>query len=89
MSDQTPNPPPMPGSQLPGVQQVYSPYVAPSGTLMQAVRGPLMMITLGVLLTIDAMGGYTINHTWPIMLIVYGMLRLFERMEGTPSVMNS
>lgn len=80
----SPIPPPMPTAQ-----PVYSPYVPPTGTLLQAVRGPLMMVTLGVLLTMDSMGGFNINHTWPVLLIVYGILRLLERMEGTPSVMNS
>ncbi len=79
-----PTPPPMPT-----VQPAYSPYTPPSGTLLQAVRGPLMLITLGVLLTMDSMGGFNINHTWPVLLIVFGILRLLERMEGTPSVMNS
>ena len=60
-----------------------------TGTLMQAIRGPLMMITLGGLLALDSMGGYALRHTWPVLLIIYGLLRLFERMEGTPSGYNS
>lgn len=80
----SPIPPPMPTAQ-----PVYSPYVPPTGTLLQAVRGPLMMVTLGVLLTVHSMGGFNFSHTWPVLLIVFGILRLLERMEGTPSVMNS
>ena len=49
----------------------------------------MMMITLGVLLAADSMNGYALRHTWPVLLIVYGLLRLFERMEGTPSGYNS
>lgn len=59
------------------------------GTLPQAVRGPVLMITLGILLSADSMGGYQLRHTWPVLLIVYGLLRLVERMDGTPSVFNS
>ena len=78
-----PVPPPPP------VQPSYSPYVPPSGTLLQAVRGPMMMITLGILLATDSMGGPTWHHTWPVMLIVYGILKLAERAQGTTHAINS
>ena len=64
-------------------------FAIPRGSLLQAIRGPLMMISLGVLLAGDSMGGYSLRHTWPVLLIIYGLLRLFERMEGTPSANNS
>ena len=67
----------------------YSPFIPPSGTLFQAVRGPIMMVVMGILLTIDSMGGFSINHTWPVMLIIYGILRLADRMDGTPVAGNS
>ena len=79
--------PPLP--PVPPVQPHYSPYVPPSGTLVQAVRGPLMMMTLGGLLATDAMGGPSWNHTWPVMLIVYGILKLAERAFGTTHAVNS
>ena len=78
-----PVPPPQPA------QPSCSPYVPPSGTLIQAVRGPLMMITLGCLLAADSVGGPSWNHTWPVMLIVYGLLKLAERAQGTPVAFNS
>ena len=80
--------PPVP-PQMPQQRQAYSPFIPPSGTLFQAVRGPIMMIVIGILLTIDSMGGFSINHTWPVMLIIYGILRLVDRMDGTPVVGNS
>ena len=70
--------PPPPPSATP-----YSPFVPPTGTLIQAIRGPIMMITLGGLLATDSLGGPTWSHTWPVMLIVYGLLKLAERAEGT------
>ncbi len=82
----TPVPPVLPPGPAP---QSYSPYVPPSGTLVQAVRGPLMMITLGGLLATDSMGGPSWNHTWPVMLIVYGILKLAERAQGTTHAVNS
>ena len=78
--------PPVPPQ--PAAQPSYSPYVPPSGTLMQAVRGPLMMITLGVLLAAESLGGPSWSHTWPVLLIVYGLLKLAERAQGTPGAFN-
>ena len=86
---QQPPPMPPPPPIQPSAQPPYSPYVPPSGTLLQAVRGPLMMITLGALLAFDSMGGPTWSHTWPVMLIVYGLLKLAERAQGTTYAVNS
>ncbi len=50
-----------------------------SGTLVQAVRGPIMLITVGVLFSIDHFGPYSFSRTWPVLLIVIGLLKLLER----------
>jgi len=50
-----------------------------SATLMQAVRGPLLLITLGGLLTEDHFGPYPFWRTWPVLIIVFGLLKLLER----------
>jgi hypothetical protein len=50
-----------------------------SANLIQAVRGPLMMITLGILLAIDHFGQYSFGRTWPLLVIVFGVLKLAER----------
>ncbi|MEP7352483.1 MAG: hypothetical protein ABI824_04545 [Acidobacteriota bacterium] len=47
--------------------------------LIQAIRGPLMLITLGALLATDQAGKLDIGRTWPVLLILYGVLRLAER----------
>lgn len=52
------------------------------GTLLGALRGPLMLITLGVLLAADQADVVTFGLTWPILLILYGLLRLLERGLG-------
>jgi uncharacterized protein YaaW (UPF0174 family) len=44
-----------------------------------AVRGPVMLITLGVLLSIDHFGPVSFARTWPVLLIVYGLFKLLER----------
>jgi hypothetical protein len=44
-----------------------------------AVRGPIMLITLGVLLSIDHFGSVSFARTWPVLLIVFGVFKLMER----------
>ncbi len=50
-----------------------------NANLIQAVRGPLMMITLGILLAIDHFGNFSFGRTWPLLVIVFGVLKLAER----------
>lgn len=53
--------------------------------LLSAVRGPLVMITVGVLFALQQSGGYPFWRTWPIVLIVIGLLKLLERADRTRS----
>jgi hypothetical protein len=48
-------------------------------SLLCAVRGPIMLITLGVLLSIDHFGTVSFARTWPVLLIVFGIFKLAER----------
>lgn len=50
-----------------------------SGNFICAIQGPILMITLGVLLAIDQMGAYSFGRTWPVLLIVFGLFKLAER----------
>jgi hypothetical protein len=50
----------------------------------RAIRGPILLITLGSLFAIDHFGPYSFTRTWPVLLIVAGAMCLFERM--TPDV---
>jgi uncharacterized protein YaaW (UPF0174 family) len=47
-----------------------------------AVRGPIMLITLGVLLSIDHFGSISFGRTWPVLLIVFGLFKLMERSDA-------
>ncbi len=49
--------------------------------LMSAIRGPILMITVGSLFAIDHMGGPRFSSTWPSILIVVGVLKLLERVS--------
>ena len=53
---------------------------AVNSDLIQAIRGPIMLITLGVLMAFDYFQGVSFPHrTWPILLIVFGLLKLLEK----------
>lgn len=47
-----------------------------STNLLHAVRGPIILITIGVLFAFDRFTDFRFAQTWPVMLIVVGLLRL-------------
>jgi hypothetical protein len=47
--------------------------------ILCAIRGPVMLITLGTLLSIDHFGTVSFARTWPVLLIVFGIFKLAER----------
>ena len=55
-----------------------------ASTLVQAIRGPIMLITLGALVAIDYAGVYGFWRTWPILIIIFGVLKLLERAAAKP-----
>lgn len=58
---------------------------APQVPLMRAIRGPILLITVGSLFAIDHVGGYAFSTTWPALLIVVGLLKLMERATTSAS----
>ena len=40
-----------------------------------AITGSLLLITLGILFVLDQFGRYGFQQTWPVLLIVYGVIR--------------
>jgi hypothetical protein len=48
------------------------------GALVRALCGPLLLITLGVLLAADHLGSMSFGRTWPILVIVFGICKLTE-----------
>jgi hypothetical protein len=56
-----------------------------AGSFWQAIRGPIMLITLGALVAIDYAGVYGFWRTWPILIIVFGVLKLLERAGAKPA----
>jgi hypothetical protein len=47
-----------------------------TASLIRAARGPLILITVGVLFAIDRFTPLRFSQTWPVLLIVIGVLRL-------------
>jgi hypothetical protein len=48
--------------------------------LIGALRGPVLLATLGGLLTAHRFSEITFGKTWPVLLIVFGLMKLFHRM---------
>ena len=57
-----------------------------SYNLVQAIRGPIMLILLGTLVVIDYWGIYGFSRTWPVLIIAFGVLKLLEKAAAPPSV---
>jgi hypothetical protein len=49
---------------------------AQCSSLMRAVAGPIILITVGVLFVFDRFTAFHFGQTWPVLLIVIGLLRL-------------
>ncbi len=47
--------------------------------LLRAVRGPLLLIALGVLTSLHRFQDVSFTKTWPVLLILLGILKLLER----------
>lgn len=47
-----------------------------STSVMRAITGPIVLITVGILFALDRFAGFPFSQSWPILLIVMGLLRL-------------
>src|ERR1022692_2477781 len=52
---------------------------ANDANLLRAVRGPVTLITLGTLFALQNFTPYGFEQTWPVLLIVFGLLSLLGR----------
>jgi len=48
--------------------------------ILRRLRGPLMLVTIGVMALLDQYGVLSFGKSWPLILIVLGVLQLAERM---------
>ncbi len=44
--------------------------------LVRAITGPIILITIGVLFAFDRYTEFRFSQTWPVLLIVVGLLKL-------------
>jgi hypothetical protein len=57
-----------------------------SYALARAIRGPIILITIGLLFAIDQFYSLSFDRTWPILIIVIGLLKLLERSVAPPDI---
>ncbi len=54
-------------------------------TLARSIRGPVTLITVGALFALNNFTSYRFSETWPVLLIVFGLMTLLGRgMEAPP-----
>jgi hypothetical protein len=53
---------------------------------LQAIRGPILLITIGILFAVHQNGTISFSMSWPVILIVIGVLKLMERMALQPAM---
>jgi len=53
-------------------------------SMLRAMRGPITLITLGVLFALNNFTQYGFSETWPVLLIVFGALSLLCRGTSAP-----
>lgn len=46
---------------------------------VRASRGPILLMTIGMLFAIDHAGNLPIGRSWPIFVILLGILKLLDR----------
>ncbi len=51
----------------------------PTPSIIRAIRGPITLITIGVLFALNNFTQYSFDRTWPVLLIVFGLLSLLRR----------
>ena len=58
-------------------------------SLMRAIRGPITLITVGVLFALNNFTEFSFDKTWPVLLIVFGLLSLHETRYRTGATATS
>ncbi len=72
--------PPYPGQPGYAAPPPIVPAATRTALFVQAIRGPILLITIGVLFAIHQAGIIPFSRTWPLIIIVVGFMKLLERM---------
>jgi len=51
-------------------------------SLIEAIRGPVLLVALGMILAADQLDRADLSRTWPILLILFGVLKLAEHLAA-------
>jgi hypothetical protein len=51
-----------------------------ASSLLLAIRGPVLLVALGLLLAADQLDRMSFSRTWPILLILFGLFKLAEHL---------
>ena len=49
-------------------------------SLLLAMRGPVLLVTLGLLMAADQLDRMSFARTWPVLLILFGLFKLAEHL---------
>jgi hypothetical protein len=52
--------------------------------VIRSIRGPITLITLGSLFALQNFTRFGFDQTWPVLLIVFGLLSLLQRGAAPP-----
>jgi hypothetical protein len=58
-----------------------TPAYPPQAPLIRAVRGPILLMVIGGLFALDHFTEHNIGQTWPVLLIIAGVLMLLGRLS--------
>jgi hypothetical protein len=62
------------------------------GSFLVAVRGPVLLVVLGLLMAADQLDRMSFSRTWPVLLILFGLFKLAEHLgpknAGEPPLNN-
>ncbi len=61
------------------------------GSFLIAIRGPVLLVALGLLLAADQLDRMSFSRTWPVLLILFGLFKLAEHLgpkNAGPSYVN-
>jgi len=53
--------------------------------LLRAVRGPVLLIAFGTVMALNHTDIIGFERTWPVLIIIYGIFKLLERMVTRPA----
>jgi len=59
-----------------------------SGSFLLAIRGPVLLVALGLLMAADQLDRMSISRTWPVLLILFGLFKLAEHLGPKDQVQN-